>query len=755
MAANPINPPLPADLPENWQNGQIVAPEGADVGLSAQHGYNYLMQQVNAAQEGVNALGQAVEDLGGEIENLPTDGIMLSGGGGVSVLPVSANWRGVVYGAGKYVMAGTTSEDVQCFAYSSDGINWAEITPSPFTVPVRAMANNGSIFVALSYVTAVGGSNIAYYSTDGLEWTQTTLPSAGLWYDVAYGNGKFIAINKSNNTVAYSTDGILWTQGTTLQPGDWRNLAFGNGRFVVFSVNNDASAYSDDGQTWTPSTIPSGPNWTNIEYGAGKFVLISNDSTNSTAYSTDGISWTANPNSIPDVNCNWTNLEYGNEIFVATASNGDGDGLTPSPYIMYSMDGVNWTAIKLPVSLRCNWITYGADKFVVSAYGNISAFSTDGINWTSHLVDGDGADVTAQVRAALDMDAVDVSIPDATAELLGLPDGTTVNDGLVASVTPNQQVQDLIGGAVTFLNGSMSSSANWQSVTYGNGKFVAVAGSTNIGAYSTDGINWAQMMLPASATWKSVTYGNGMFVAVSGSNVAAYSTDGIEWTQTTLPGSSGWNDVTYGDGKFVAVASGTGTIGAYSANGISWMQMTLPKSAIWNCVTYGNGLFVAMTTHNNSATAYSTNGINWTASNTPFGGYWESITYANGKFIGVCSGFGFIIYSVNGINWSSSYSPLHTPWSCVTYGNGLFVVASSAGKTGIGAYSTDGINWTQCAIPMGSSSSGAQGIAFGDGIFVAVGGTSNNISAYSAPFKPSDAALLALYNRIVALENAI
>lgn len=360
-------------------------------------------------------------------------GIMLSGVGGVSVMPASANWRGVVYGAGKYVMAGTTSEDVQCFAYSSDGINWAEITPSPFTVPVRAMANNGSIFVALSYVTAVGGSNIAYYSTDGLEWTQTTLPSAGLWYDVAYGNGKFIAINKSNNTVAYSTDGILWTQGTTLQPGDWRNLAFGNGRFVVFSVNNDASAYSDDGQTWTPSTIPSGPNWTNIEYGAGKFVLISNDPTNSTAYSTDGISWTANPNSIPDVNCNWTNLEYGNEIFVATASNGDGDGLTPSPYIMYSMDGVNWTAIKLPVSLRCNWITYGADKFVVSAYGNISAFSTDGINWTSHLVDGDGADVTAQVRAALDMDAVDVSVPDDTAAALDIPAGSTVNDALLAA----------------------------------------------------------------------------------------------------------------------------------------------------------------------------------------------------------------------------------------------------------------------------------------------------------------------------------
>ena len=59
MAENPITPPLPADLPENWQYGQIVAPAGADVGLSEQHGYNYLMAQVNAAQQGVNTLGQA------------------------------------------------------------------------------------------------------------------------------------------------------------------------------------------------------------------------------------------------------------------------------------------------------------------------------------------------------------------------------------------------------------------------------------------------------------------------------------------------------------------------------------------------------------------------------------------------------------------------------------------------------------------------------------------------------------------------
>lgn len=63
MPENPITNPLPADLPENWLNTQTIAAAGADVGLSAQHGYNYLMSQVNAAQRGVNTLGIAFAGL--------------------------------------------------------------------------------------------------------------------------------------------------------------------------------------------------------------------------------------------------------------------------------------------------------------------------------------------------------------------------------------------------------------------------------------------------------------------------------------------------------------------------------------------------------------------------------------------------------------------------------------------------------------------------------------------------------------------
>ena len=63
MAINPINVPLPADLPENWTYGQTVGPNGTDVGLTTQHGYNYLMEQVNSSQECINLLGNSFSGL--------------------------------------------------------------------------------------------------------------------------------------------------------------------------------------------------------------------------------------------------------------------------------------------------------------------------------------------------------------------------------------------------------------------------------------------------------------------------------------------------------------------------------------------------------------------------------------------------------------------------------------------------------------------------------------------------------------------
>lgn len=74
MADNPITVSLPQDLPQNWTYGQTIGPQGTDVGLTQQHGYNYLMQQVNAAQQAAKELGAAFPNLYGEGDIVPVSG---------------------------------------------------------------------------------------------------------------------------------------------------------------------------------------------------------------------------------------------------------------------------------------------------------------------------------------------------------------------------------------------------------------------------------------------------------------------------------------------------------------------------------------------------------------------------------------------------------------------------------------------------------------------------------------------------------
>ena len=51
--------------------------------------------------------------------------------------------------------------------------------------------------------------------------------------------------------------------------------------------------------------------------------------------------------------------------------------------------------------------------------------------------------------------------------------------------------------------------------------------------FYSSGLDWIETTMPTSAYWESIAYGNGRFVAVTSSgNVSAYSTDGIAWIQT-------------------------------------------------------------------------------------------------------------------------------------------------------------------------------------------------------------------------------
>ena len=145
----------------------------------------------------------------------------------------NADWNGVAYGDGKFVIVGNGSRSTWA-GYSSDGVNWT-ITSPP----------------------ALAGSN---------------------WYDVAYGNGKFIAVALyGNHTTAISENGVDWSLGPEFPGENWRSISYGGGEWIAVSQLDqqfDIATSTDDGATWEFTKSPANPSWQSLAYGDGKMVAV-------------------------------------------------------------------------------------------------------------------------------------------------------------------------------------------------------------------------------------------------------------------------------------------------------------------------------------------------------------------------------------------------------------------------------------------------------------------------------------------------
>jgi hypothetical protein len=278
------------------------------------------------------------------------------------------------------------------------------------------------------------------------------------------------------------------------------------------------------------------------------------------------------------------------------------------------------------------------------------------------------------------------------------------------------------GGRQWQAGAAMASSSNWIDVAYGpgigrdgQGRFVAISttnGTINNWQDSNNlGATWnAGGALPATANWSSICYVNGAFVAVgAGTQVSAFSANGaVGWGGVNLPSSSTWIGVAggifpafagnTGNVYCVAAVSGaSGTIAAYSnvrlaiSGSVSapdignegrslvslWGSATLPATATWSAIEYGFdstnnvGRFVAIASGSQS-TAWSTNGgATWTAGGSlPSSSNWYRLKFgANGTWVAISNTRGTAAaYSRDGgVTWVSATLPVATNWTALTF----------------------------------------------------------------------------------------
>lgn len=199
---------------------------------------------------------------------------------------------------------GYLNYDMSEFYFSSDGISW-ETEGGAYPSTVYYNEDLGK-WVGFEYVSTFR-TNV-YTSPHGGGWTSegTIMGSDVIDFNIFYNaNGMTIAsssISYTDSALWYSTDGLNFEQGTLPIGIIINKIFYANGLWVALTGNDEGIFYSTDGITWTQSPMNTG-SFTSIYYE--NFMWIAG-STEGIYYSTDGINWTQSTgitSSVEDVYC--------------------------------------------------------------------------------------------------------------------------------------------------------------------------------------------------------------------------------------------------------------------------------------------------------------------------------------------------------------------------------------------------------------------------------------------------------------------
>jgi len=323
-------------------------------------------------------------------------------------------------------------------------------------------------------------------------------------------------------TIAYTPG---WFSVAAPEQAMWRDLAYGNDMWVACAQDKvdvtlaSRIMYSYDGITWELApNIPDDGEWMTVCFGAGKFVCLGRTSSEQILVSEDGINWTRHAG--PSGNLRWNDVTYGGDKFVAVARTiGVPDNLAETERAMYSVDGYTWIKVDTPVATQWFSVTYGGGKFVsVSMLDGHVMYSNNGIDW--------------ELTTAAEPN-----------QWLCVAYGA--GKFVAVAQSGDNRVMYSDDGITWLSTQSVPPDNGWTGVTYGCDKFVAVArgqgqhGNENVGdddhhiMHSKDGITWEWDQGSESQLenyWESVKYGDGKFVAVGqdGGNRIMYSFTGSD-----------------------------------------------------------------------------------------------------------------------------------------------------------------------------------------------------------------------------------
>lgn len=248
----------------------------------------------------------------------------------------------------------------------------------------NAIAYGNGKYVAVNYDGYITSSS------DGTNWETPKAVGNEHWQDIKYINGKFMTVGGSNmangtckGQLMTSTDGVNWTHTTISNKNYTYSITYGNGKFVTVGYPASIST-STDGTSWKTLQLGGSSIFTSVIFAEGKFVIV--DSYGGMRISLDGDTFTyVNANGIE-----LRDIAYGNGKIVAVGKT-----------ICVSDDGgETWIKQNIPGGRAYQAIVFNNGKFIATGETGYYMISEDGINWSTQtqIKDESGKVVTVNLN---------------------------------------------------------------------------------------------------------------------------------------------------------------------------------------------------------------------------------------------------------------------------------------------------------------------------------------------------------------------
>lgn len=279
----------------------------------------------------------------------------------------------------------------------SNVTEWTTATsPSGFNARQRACCyGNG-------YYVIAGTSGQMVYSKDGVNWTLVTAFTTQVITGLAYGNGRFVAVDSSGNIFSVALPDDTWEQVYT-NPVIIESVRYLNNRFVAVGEGG-FFATSLDAISWSKHTVPTTSTLIDSAYGNGYYIAVGHSGT--VIRSINLRDW--EDYSITDFGDIRTALFVGNGFVIGGQSG----------KIAHSADGATWAMATNNTTSSVNWIrafAYAEKRIYAVMYistgaGEIWVSKDGGATWTVDksvagrlwcVVHGDGRFVTSGDSGAI------------------------------------------------------------------------------------------------------------------------------------------------------------------------------------------------------------------------------------------------------------------------------------------------------------------------------------------------------------------